>query len=98
MDVNDTTITWTSSPAHVPQEVEDQVDFLLNLSNEDEYVKLVELAADVNVRPMMTSNCDSIQCHILGGIPCCHDWPTWAKVDVLVISKGALVSEIPFQY
>jgi hypothetical protein len=41
----------------VPKEVEDQVDFLLSLSKEEEYVKLVELAADVNVRPTLQSNC-----------------------------------------
>jgi hypothetical protein len=41
----------------VPETVEDQVDFLLGLSKEEEYVKLVELAADVNVGPTLLS-CD----------------------------------------
>lgn len=58
MDHDNTTITWTSSPANVPKEVEDQVDFLLGLSKEEEYVKLVELAADVNVSPMLLFNCN----------------------------------------
>jgi hypothetical protein len=49
MNHDNTTITWTSSPAYVPKEVEDQVNFLLSLCQEEEYVKLVELAADVNV-------------------------------------------------
>jgi hypothetical protein len=58
------TITWTSSPANVPKEVEEQVDFLLSLSKEEEYVKLVEVAADVNVGPMILSNCDMIEYHM----------------------------------
>jgi hypothetical protein len=60
MDHHNMTITWTYSPADVPKEVEDQVDFLLNLSKEEEYVKLVELAADVNVSLTLLSNCDII--------------------------------------
>jgi hypothetical protein len=60
MDIDNTTITCMSSPANVPKEVEDQVDFLLSLSKEEEYVKLVELAADVNVGPILQRHCDRI--------------------------------------
>lgn len=60
MDHDNTTITCTSSPANVPKEVEDQVDFLLSLSKEEEYMRLVELVADVDVGPMLLSNCNMI--------------------------------------
>jgi hypothetical protein len=59
-------MTWTSSPANVPKEVEDQIDFLLSLSKEEEYVALVELVADVNVGQRLPSHCDMTECHIPG--------------------------------
>jgi hypothetical protein len=68
MDLHNTRITWTSSPANVPKEIEDQVDFLLSLSKEEEYVKLVEQAADVDVGLTMLSNCDMVSCDVSGRI------------------------------
>lgn len=61
-------MTWTSSPANVPEEVEDQVDFLLSLSKEEEYVALVELVADVNVGQTILSQCEMTECNIPGRI------------------------------
>lgn len=51
LDHPNTPLTLTPSPSDVAKQVEDQVDFLLSLSQEPEYVKLVKQVADIPVGP-----------------------------------------------
>ena len=43
-------MTWTFSPADVPKQIEDQFEFLLSLSQEEDYVHLVKQADCIPVR------------------------------------------------
>jgi hypothetical protein len=62
IDHQNTTITCTPSPADVSTDIQDQFEFLLSLSKEEEYVKLVKQAADINVGPISLSHGDMIYC------------------------------------
>jgi hypothetical protein len=62
IDDQHTTMTWAPSPQDVSKDIQDQFQFLLSLSKEEEYVQLVKQAADVNVCPISLSYFAMIYC------------------------------------